>query len=128
MNFQKSLKDRNNIIRKFYYSNPIVNNIIYFHSIYPISRFKINIPEDNLHYLEQLELINQIDGRYLNPGKNLFKLSHEYWLLGEVFSFINLNNFSLINPDEIEIIRDDTLKQDSILINGKSLKKYNTFN
>lgn len=90
MNFQKY---RNNIIKKFYYSNPIVNNIINFHSIYPINKFKINISENNLHYLEQLELINQINENYLKPGKNLLALSKEYWLLGEVFPFINLNDF-----------------------------------
>lgn len=119
MNFQKSLKDKNNTIRNLYYTSPMINNIIRFHSIYPISKFKI-IPDNNLHYLEQLKLINQIDGNNVKPGKNLLDLSKEYWLLGEVFPFINLNDFFIINPDEIEIISDG--KQDLILVNGKPLK------
>lgn len=99
------------ICRHFSMYNPIVNSAIMFHSIYPIKKFKIFGIKD-IKSIEKLKLIEKCgtEDYFYVPAQRLIDLSKEYWLVGEVFPYVEMKekiweNFIIQNPNYIYIKR-----------------------
>jgi len=71
--------------RAFYALNPIVRNAISLHSTYPISKLNIKCANKDIERFFA-EMIEEID--LMNV---CIEMAHEYWLLGEVFPYLELD-------------------------------------
>ncbi len=117
-------------LRSFYALNPFVHNAINLHSTYPISKLNIKCKNKKIENFfndmaEELDLINKC-----------VQIAKEYWLLGEAFPFMELDenklkwsSIKILNPDYMIVKR--TLIEDQPLIMMKpdeNLKRIVTSN
>lgn len=102
-------------LRAFYALNPFVHNSINLHSTYPISKLNIKCKNKKIENFfndmcEEIDLMNVC-----------VQIAQEYWLLGEAFPFVELDEeklkwsrITILNPDYMILKR--TVIEDEPLI------------
>jgi len=92
--------------RSFYALNPIVQNAIFLHSTYPISKLNIKCKNPEVHQFFQ----NMIEEISLTDV--CVQIAQEYWTLGEAFVYAELDEstakwsrIQIQNPDYISVKR-----------------------
>ena len=92
--------------RSFYALNPVVQNAIYLHATYPISKLNIKCKNEKVNKFFQT-MIEEIDLTNI-----CVQIAQEYWTLGEAFVYAELDERSakwsrilIQNPDYISVKR-----------------------
>lgn len=102
--------------RAFFALNPMVANAINLHSTYPISKLNIKCKNKKIEkfFNEMIEETNLMNF--------CIEMAHEYWLLGEVFPYMELDETTgkwsrliIQNPDYM-IIKRTTLSEPIIMM------------
>lgn len=85
----QNLRERRAWYRHFYNANEFVGQAIDLHSTLPISKIKLDKPKiENQDYADYIYdfYVDMCQDMKLT-SKTLIEISHEYWLLGNIFSF-----------------------------------------
>lgn len=103
--------------RSFFALNPFVHNAICLHSTYPISKMNIKCPNKDIEkffndMIEEIDLMNIC-----------VQMAQEYWLLGEVFPYAELDEgrgkwsrIMLQNPDYMVVKRSVVANEPYIML------------
>lgn len=86
----------NNLIRYYYFSYPIVNNVINFSSRFPITSFYTSTSLKDV--LEKYD-IAKMDDYIFQPTEKLFDIVREIYLYGEAFVSIEDEKLDILNPN-----------------------------
>lgn len=104
----QNLRERRAWYRHFYNSNEFVGQAIDLHSQLPLSKIRLEKPksknEDLVEYVYGF-FVDMCDDMKL--FKSLLELSHEFWLLGNVFPFAEDHDpYSGINEDKANELKE----------------------
>ena len=115
----QSLHERWNYFRFFYRSEPFVGQAIDLHTELPLSKIRLGFPK----YLKDRDLAKEALTFCQNWSKSIgllhrmIEIVHEYYLIGEVFIFLED-----VSPDPPEDLRYETVRsmgEDGIVIEEK---------
>lgn len=116
MMLPRDRRERNEWCRHFYRTEPIIATAIDMHTEYPISDFS-NICSDP----DIKKFFDYMAFDKLNINQLLLDIGHEYWKIGDVFPFGQLNEhdgmwdkFTLLNADYIDI-QSNAFAEDPII-------------
>lgn len=116
MMLPRDRRERNEWCRHFYRTEPIIGTAIDLHTEYPISEFNNQCADDAIKKFFDYMAFDQLDIINL-----LLCIGHEYWKLGDVFPFGQLNEtsgmwekFAVLNPDYINI-KSSVFADDAII-------------
>ena len=105
MMLPRDRRERNEWCRHFYRTEPIIATAIDMHTEYPISDFNNQCADPAIKQFYDYMAFDQLDIINL-----LMNIGHEYWKIGDVFPFGQLNEdtgmwekFVILNPDYINI-------------------------
>lgn len=109
-------RERNEWTRHFYRTNEIVASAIDFHTETPISNFSLQCPDKEIKDFFEYMLFDK-----LNINELLLNIGLEYWKIGDVFPFGQLNetegiwdSFTMLNPDYINIVSNSLSNEQQI--------------
>ena len=105
MMLPRDRRERNEWCRHFYRTEPIISTAIDMHTEYPISDFNNQCADPAIKQFYDYMAFDKLDIINL-----LLNIGHEYWKIGDVFPFGQLNEntgmwekFVILNPDYINI-------------------------
>lgn len=109
-------RERNEWTRHFYRTNEIVASAIDFHTEAPISNFSLQCPDEDIKEFFEYMLFDK-----LNINELLLNIGLEYWKIGDVFPFGQLDevegiwdSFTMLNPDYINIVSNSLANEQQI--------------
>lgn len=116
MMLPRDRRERNEWCRHFYRTEPIIATAIDMHTEYPISDFS-NVCSDP----DIKKFFDYMAFDKLNINQLLLDIGHEYWKIGDVFPFGQLNEndgiwdkFTLLNADYIDM-QSNAFAEDPII-------------
>lgn len=105
----KSRREKNLWARHFYENDPLVSAAIDFHTELPLSSIRLTLPDAQNHERAQevLEFYeNMVE--HIKLFQTLLDISHEYWLLGNVYPFAEWDQENnvwskilVLDPDDV---------------------------
>lgn len=126
LNFPRDVRSQNAWNRNFFVTNPIVSSAIRLHAAYTTGKFKLVCKDRKIKefFEDMLEK--------MNFQNTLLEIGLEYWKLGEVFPYAELDeehgvwDYIIVhNPDFIHVPPPNPLQKDPIitLVPDESLKR-----
>lgn len=98
-------RERNEWCRHFYRTDPVVATALDMHTEFPISNFNLMCADEHIKEFFEYMMFDRI-----NINDVLLNMGLEYWKIGDVFPFGQLNeheglwdSFTMLNPDYINI-------------------------
>ena len=105
MMLPRDRRERNEWCRHFYRTDPVVATALDMHTEFPISNFNLMCPDEHIKEFFEYMMFDRI-----NINDVLLNMGLEYWKIGDIFPFGQLNeneglwdSFTMLNPDYINI-------------------------
>ena len=103
----QSLDEQRNFFRWFYQSDPFVGQAIDLHTELPLSKVRLGIPKaQNRELAEKSLRFCQKWARRIGLLQRLISIVHDYYLVGEVFIFVEDTNPEMPHDIREEIYRE----------------------
>jgi hypothetical protein len=105
----QSEREKRELFRFWYQTHPIVASAIDFHTDVPMSKIRLSLPKG-----KDLKRNKQIHHFYLEMAnrirlfQTLYDMTHEYWLHGNVFAFVEDHDLSdSVPPELLGILKEE---------------------
>jgi len=119
----QSQREKRELYRFFYYTNPIVGSAIDFHTDVPMSKIRLSLPKGkDKVFCKKIHQFFQKMGDRVNLFQVLHDITHEYWLQGTVYCFAEDHDV-LADMPENTLINSQNKSLDGIDYAGRYVKK-----
>ncbi len=103
-------REKRELFRFWYNTNPIVGSAIDFHTDVPMSKIRLSLPNGkNLRRNKQIQHVFEVMAKKTRLFQTLYDATHEYWLNGNVYIFCEDHDLSDMIPESLlsEEIEED---------------------